>query len=426
MKITLQKAIQERDERLKKDADLWTALDETDDADISLKTKTEIKDNNKRIEELEFIIRDEEELRGIREKNSDRQRESNRPLTRLETPASGDEVVQSKAAKGNLGDLVVADAKFNEWLNNVAANGRVTSSKFGNSPAVQLKALLTGGSSTSGGALVQDMFRGLRDGGTWMRELTLFDLISVIPTTSDTVKYVRQDAPTNNAAPVAEATATSGGTGTKPESDMAFTVVTDSIKTIAHWIPVTRQALADVPQLRGLINQFLTYGLREELEDQMIAGSGTGENLTGVLNVTGTTAQAWDTDRLTTTRRARTKVRVTGRARPTAYVMHPNDWEDLDLETDGEERYYFGGPSEIGNPRLWGLPVVENEGMTEGTAVVADWRLAVLYDRQDTQILTSDSHSDFFIRNLIAILAELRAGFGLLRPAAFVEIDLTA
>jgi hypothetical protein len=41
-------------------------------------------------------------------------------------------------------------------------------------------------------------------------------------------------------------------------------------------------------------------------------------------------------------------------------------------------------------------------------------------------ILVSDSHSDFFIRNLVAILAEMRAAFGVLRPAAFVEIDLTA
>ena len=38
----------------------------------------------------------------------------------------------------------------------------------------------------------------------------------------------------------------------------------------------------------------------------------------------------------------------------------------------------------------------------------------------------SDSHSDFFIRNLVAILAELRAAFGILKPNAIIEIDLTA
>jgi hypothetical protein len=38
----------------------------------------------------------------------------------------------------------------------------------------------------------------------------------------------------------------------------------------------------------------------------------------------------------------------------------------------------------------------------------------------------SDSHSDFFIRNMVAILAEMRAAFAVLQPNAFVEIDLTA
>ena len=110
---------------------------------------------------------------------------------------------------------------------------------------------------------------------------------------------------------------------------------------------------------------------------------------------------------------------------PTAYVIHPNDVEDLDLLTDNEERYYFGGPVGVGVPRLWGVPIVESEAMTEGTAMVAQWDLAVLWDREQTNLLVSDSHSDFFIRNLVAILAEMRAAFGVLRPAAFVEIALS-
>jgi hypothetical protein len=36
----------------------------------------------------------------------------------------------------------------------------------------------------------------------------------------------------------------------------------------------------------------------------------------------------------------------------------------------------------------------------------------------------TDSHEDWFIRNIIAILAEMRAAFGLIRPGAFIEADL--
>ena len=64
--------------------------------------------------------------------------------------------------------------------------------------------------------------------------------------------------------------------------------------------------------------------------------------------------------------------------------------------------------------------------MTEGYAVVADWRLAILWERMQTVISMSNSHSDFFVRNLVAVLAEYRAAFALIRPKAFVICDLTA
>ena len=36
----------------------------------------------------------------------------------------------------------------------------------------------------------------------------------------------------------------------------------------------------------------------------------------------------------------------------------------------------------------------------------------------------SDSHADFFTRNLVAVLAEMRAGFAVFRPSAFVKVTL--
>jgi HK97 family phage major capsid protein len=119
-------------------------------------------------------------------------------------------------------------------------------------------------------------------------------------------------------------------------------------------------------------------------------------------------------------------VRVTGRARPTAYILNPTEWETIDLLQDNEGRYFFGGPSVLGTPRLWGLPVVESEAMTAGVGVVGDMRQCVLWDREAASIMASDSHMDFFTRNMVAILAELRAAFGIFRPAAIVEMDLTA
>jgi HK97 family phage major capsid protein len=75
---------------------------------------------------------------------------------------------------------------------------------------------------------------------------------------------------------------------------------------------------------------------------------------------------------------------------------------------------------------LWGLPRVESEYVPAGTGIVADWRSAVLLDREQSSIQVSDSHADFFVRNLVAFLAELRAAFFVRRPTAFCTFDVAA
>jgi len=312
-------------------------------------------------------------------------------------------------------------------------SGRIPERAVVNSAPFGAKTLITGSSDTSGGALVQNDYRGLAVGlDLFQRPLTIRSLVTNGTTTSDTVEYVRVTSTTNNASPVAESTATAdpgtmnAANGVKPESAMALAKVTETVRTIAHWLPATTRALADAGQIRTLIDQFLRYGLEEELEDQMVNGSGTGENFTGIANVSGVQSQAWDNDPLTTTRKARTLVRTVGRSTPTAYVMNPTDWQAIDLLQDNEARYYFGGPARLGQPTLWGLPVVESEAVPAGTAYVGDWRKCVLWDRQQASITVSNSHANFFVRNMVAILAEMRAAFGVLQPSAFVEIDMAA
>ncbi|MGW6872907.1 phage major capsid protein [Streptomyces xanthophaeus] len=317
-----------------------------------------------------------------------------------------------------------------------AKNQRVQSEMFG------VKSLVTGASDTSAGSLVQNDWRGLQVGtDVFQRPLRIRDVVTNGTTTSDTVEYVRVTSVTNNAAPVAEATSAAGptapeaagalvpvaGGGYKPESGIALAKITTPVKTIAHWMPVTKRALSDAAQIRTLIDAFLRYGLEEELEDQIVQGDNTGENFEGIATVSGTQSQAWDTDALTTTRKAKTKVRTVGRSVANAYLLNPADLETIDLLQDNEARYYFGGPSGSGTAgTLWGVPVIETEAVPAGTGYVGDFRKAILWDREQATIQMTDSHLDFFVRNLVAILAEMRAAFGVLQPNAFVEIDLTA
>ena len=394
-------------------SDLFTAADERGE-EMSGDEVAKVKDLNKKIEELEVKARDRMELEEIRHSRTKRAERE---------PARNSDSVPAPNRPKSLSDQVLENPEFKAWYER--QQGISPSSKANTqSPPVQVKTLITGLGGTSGGAFVVNQQTGIMDMGTFMRPLRIADLVTHGSTTSDAVEFVRQTGFTNNAAFVAEATNTS--TGTKPESAMTWERVIEAVKTMAHWIPITRRALSDVGQMRTYIDMFLRYGLDEVMDTQIIQGNGVGENLLGISNTPNIQSQAWSTDILQTTRKARTKVVLGGRTVPTAYGLHPLDWETIDLLQDNEARYFFGGPSALGTPRLWGLPVVESEAFTQGEGYCADWRQGVLWDREAAQIFITDSHSDFFIKNILVLLAELRVAFGVIRPAAFVEIDLTA
>ena len=341
----------------------------------------------------------------------------------------------------SLGQQFLEAKAFKSWMDQVAPNGQVP--EGGRLPAsarvpfadllayagYREKTLLTGGSDTSAGAFIQTDYTGIYE-GLGRYALTVRDLITVRQTQSDTVQFVRQTAQVTQAAATAESNVTtySGATGevegAKPEGAMTFESVTATVKTVPVWIPATKQALSDASQLRGIIDQELRADVLEELEDQILNGDGTGAEFTGLFNTSGTLSQAWDTDLPTTARKAKTALRSTGKSIPTAWLMNPEDFQTLDLLTDENGQFYYGGPQREGMRMLWGVPVVESDLVTQGVAMLGDWRKAVVWDRQQATISVSDSHEDFFTRNMVAILCELRAAFGVIRPSAFIEVAM--
>ncbi|WP_208543753.1 phage major capsid protein [Rathayibacter sp. VKM Ac-2804] len=354
--------------------------------------------------------------------------------------APGDFIAPTRGK--SIGQLFTESVEYDAMMKSFP-DGRISSKARVQSQPLGLKALLTGTSSTSGGAFVtndrQSDFELLG-----RRPLALRDLISVRQTTSDTVEYVRQTAQLNSADVVAEATSSAAptapgaagplvlaaGGGYKPEGSMAFEQVTETVKTIAEWVPATKRGLADAGQLRGLIDQELRDDLAETEEDEIVNGSGTGEHLRGILSTSGIQAQGYSSTvagldpLLETTLLAQTKVKTVGRSRPTGYLMNPTDWEKIQLARLAKNPQNEATAGAI--PTLHGLPVVESEAVASGVALVGDFRKAVLWDREQASITATDSHADFFIRNLVAILGEERVAFGVLRPKAFVTIDLTA
>lgn len=288
----------------------------------------------------------------------------------------------------------------------------------------EVKALITGVSDTSAGAFITNQREGYVAQPRRMSRIV--NLITMGETSVDAIEYARQTTFTNVAVEVAEATSTT--TGTKPEATIAFEKITETVKTIAHWIPATRRSLADESQLRTLIDSQLRYGLEFRLENQIINGGGTGEDLTGILNTTNILTQAKGSDSVSDAlHKAITQIRLAF-LEPNGIAMHPNDWELVRLSRDGggststSGSYLYGPPSTAVEPTIWGLPVAVTPAVPDDTALVGDFSKAVLWLREGAQVLATDSHSDFFIKNLVALLAEMRAAFGVLLPSAFCKV----
>lgn len=339
--------------------------------------------------------------------------------------------------KGSVGRQFAESDMYKKWLEQVAPNGHIPESqRISGSPAfaadgMEIKTLLTGGSSTSGGAFIQEDATGIYE-PLGRYPTSVLELVSRRQTGSDVVSFVRQTAQVTQAAPTAEANVTTYAEGegevegAKPEAAMAFVKVTANVHTIPVWIPATKQALADVAQMRGIIDEELRADCLEELDDQLLNGDGSTDLFTGVYNASSVLSQAYSTDIITTARKAITNLLTNGKTIPTAWVMHPNDWETFDLLQDAEDRYYRGGPFQNGPKTLWTLPVVTSYHATEDTPILANWNKLVVWDREQFTISVSDSHEDFFIRNMVAILGELRAAIGILKPSAFCEVNLSA
>jgi HK97 family phage major capsid protein len=293
------------------------------------------------------------------------------------------------------------------------------------------KTLLRGGSNTSGQAFVlEDHQPGYLD--ILQAPLNIIDVIPRSSTESDTIEYVQESTFTNNAAFTAEATgftaSTLGGTGVKPESALAYSTQTATVRTMAHWIPVTNRMLADAPAIRGIIDGRLLFGLQQKLQSQVVSGDGTGENITGILNTAGVGVVSLGTDsRIDALYKGRTQVMWTGYGRPSAYMLNPTDWQSIRLSRESAATatpgtYLFGPPSGTGFPTLWGIPVIEDPNITQGTGLVGDFNQgATLFDREQGAVRVG-TVNDQFIRNMQTILAELRVAFVVWRPAVFTKV----
>jgi HK97 family phage major capsid protein len=288
------------------------------------------------------------------------------------------------------------------------------------------KALITS-NDASGGAFVRpDRLSGFTE--LVRQELQYLDILPTLTTTSDLIEYIVQDTRTNAAAPVLEATATTGTSGLKPESAYAWSLVQKPVEQIAHWVPMTTRILNDAPMLRSAVDDELLYGLREELEEQCVIGTGTTPQLQGINTLATIPTAAAAGDPIGAIFNAAMQNRLQGGVPATAAVLTAASWAAIRLLRENSATgtlggYMMGPPNMPGPMTVFGLQLALSTAMPATVAFVGNFTptTIALVQREGGTIETGWIN-DQFVRNMLTLRAELRAVQIIRRPKGLFKI----
>jgi HK97 family phage major capsid protein len=347
----------------------------------------------------------EKELKGIQDQYKAMETKFNRP------DLGGQDLSQYKTA----GQLLIESDSYKNMGSSL--NARQDLKSFYKLQTKDLDSLDANGGLLAGTQTIGGVFADPN------KPMTMRTLLNAQPTTSNAIEYIVETGFTNASAIAPEK-------ALKAQSDLTFGIETASVKTIAHWIPATRQIINDAPQLRSYVDNRLTYGLQLTEESQVLYGDGIGDNMQGIM--TNPNIQSMGLRPLADTpsmidwvRSSITRSLLAGYP-PTGIVLHPSDWEDIELSKGTDGHYIWVNVADGGVSRLWRIPVVQSTALVESEFLVGAFGLgAQLWDREQANVRVSEHHADYFARNMLAILAEERLALTTYRPESFVKGDFS-
>lgn len=251
------------------------------------------------------------------------------------------------------------------------------------------------------------------------RTLRIRDVMPSGTTSSNLVEYTRELAFTNSAAETAEG-------ATKPEAALTFELVSAPVKTIAHWLKLSKQVMDDAPALASYVDTRLRYGVDLRIDQQLLNGNGTGQNIGGLAkagNHTAFTPSSGD-NAIDSINRAIYAVAAAD-YNATAIILNPADWGAIERTKTNDDAYVFGAPQKLA-PTLWGLPVIATNTMTAGKFMVGAFDMAAqVWNRQGTVVEMSEADDTNFQKNLVTVRAEARLALAIYRPASIQYGNLT-
>jgi HK97 family phage major capsid protein len=246
--------------------------------------------------------------------------------------------------------------------------------------------------------------------------VTIASLMPEGRTSGNAIPYMEETTTTNAAAETDQG-------ASKPEAALAFTERTSNVRKIAVQIPVTDEALEDIPFIESYLDTRLSLFVRQREDAELLKGDATGVNLRGIQNTSGILTQARGTDaNQDAIFKALIKVQSQGFLYPTGVVLNPLNWQTMRLMTTADGIYIFGPPNLPGPDTIWGLNVVSTTAETANTALVGAFRTAAEVFRRTDLSLQVGWINDQFIKNQRTIVVEERLALVVFRPKGFCTV----
>lgn len=316
--------------------------------------------------------------------------------------------------KGQEADALTAGAEFVKSAEFAALIGRQSQSA-----RVEVKNTVT---SVSGTTVYPQNNPGIVPGA--FKPLTIRDILPSGTTGAIMVVGTKEASRTNSAAEVLQA-------GAKAESALTFSQYNVPIETVAHFIKVSNQLLADAPAVVSYVDNFLRYGLEERIDLQLLKGDGTSPNISGIQDTGNFTAftPAAGANLVESINKAKYQLWANGYV-PDAVIVNPADWAAMELQREGTGTgaYLYGAPGTHASTSPFGVRVVLSGNQTVGTFTIGAFnRSSMVWNRQGITVEMGYVNADF-TNNLVTIRAECRLGLetrvpgavlsGLITPAA--------
>lgn len=210
--------------------------------------------------------------------------------------------------------------------------------------------------------------------------------------------------------------------GQMPETSLTTVATILTAKKIGIFTTVVDELLADFETF----SQYTETELQRQITDaenwQLLNGDGTGDNLLGLLNTTGTLSrakQASDTA-LDVLEKGITDLRNgPSYCEPDAIIIHPSTWSAIRRTKNTLGNYILGDPGQTAVSDVWGVPVLQTTQITPGVVVMGNMELATqAFVREGITLQMTNSADADFTTGKVKIRATERLTLGVSRPTA--------